>query len=196
MYNTSEKFPHSPASTGDPQLIVMIHQVTNPLISNELFPLWKSSPDKLYSGALCLDSVQLWYFRIRVTHSMFPKLTRLISHYIRKGGKVGLPFGVASHVNDPQFSWMERLNTSGYSISPGCWATASDEPTLQKRPMSIVTVIYLMVCIRYPYHHVTFFWWKLTQLRYFASIATLYVLHCVFCNSARVNSRFYVGGRP
>ena len=42
----------------------------------------------------------------------------------------------------------------------------------------------------------TFFWGKRTQLRYLGMVSMLYVLHCVFYTNARINNRFFTGGKP
>jgi len=48
----------------------------------------------------------------------------------------------------PMFFWLERSNVSGYSIAP-FRHTASDDSVLQKKPKSMVTLIYLAVSTRY-----------------------------------------------
>jgi len=48
----------------------------------------------------------------------------------------------------PMFFWLERSNMSGYSTGP-FRHTASDDSILQKKPMSMVTLIYLAVSTRY-----------------------------------------------
>ena len=132
--------------------------------------------------------------RMRVTPSVPLKLTRLISHYIRKRGKV-FPLDTSRHGNDSNAFLVGKVEYI-WVFHPTLLHTASDKSILQKKPMSMVTLIYLAVRALDILLVIFFLIWKRTQLRYLGMVSMLYVLHCIFYINARMNNRFLTGGKP
>jgi len=84
-------------------------------------------------------------------HAIILKLIRLISCYIGQRGN-GPPIDSDINTSVNAF-WTGQLYLG--IPAPLLMATASDMHVLQKKPMSMVTVIYLVVSLRHYYFHFT-----------------------------------------
>jgi len=127
------------------------NQMANPLTSNQ-FTLWNSCPVKFdfYSGTPCPDTLWLWLGYDVLLARCFWNWLGWSAITLAKEVKA---LYLVTYVSDSCSQCLpERLNVFGYPNSPS-WTTVSDmSEIVQKKPMSVTTLMYLVVSTKYMNH--------------------------------------------